>query len=732
MSTKGDPASLDAFFRPRSVAVVGASRDPASLGGSILHNLLARGFRGPVYPVNLAADHVQSVPAYASVSAIPGAVDLAVIVVPPGRVLDVIDDCGAKGVRAAVVITAGFAETGEAGRTLQDELVRRAERHHIRLVGPNCFGILNTDSAVRLHATFADTWPDAGDVAFSSQSGALGLVVLQHAAALGLGIRHFVSVGNKADVSGNDLLEYWEEDEGTRLILLYLENLGHPGRFMRLARRIGRRKPIVVVKSGRTEAGAAAARSHTGALAGLESAADALFAQAGIVRTDTLEDLFDTALVLSSQPIPAGRRVAILTNAGGPAIMAADACASFGLVLAEVGATTKECLRSFLPPEAALGNPVDMIASARAYDYEQALRLLLEDEGVDSVVVVYVPRVAGDAPGVADGLRRAAAGASKPVVTCFMGLRGIAAAQPALREARLPSFPFPEAAAKALAHAVRYGEWCRRPEEAAPSFDVDRDAARRVLGCVREAGAADRWLGVDEVSALLEAYGIPCARGVIARSAEAAAAAAETIAGPVAVKLVSRTLVHKSDVGGVHLGVRGPDEARAAYRAIEDELEARGRRTEMDGALVQEMVNGGVETFVGATRDPLYGPLLAFGIGGVQVEVWRDVVFRVHPLEPADAREMLEEIRGRALLDGVRGAAAVDRRALVDVILRLDRLVGDHPEVAEVDLNPLLARPAGAIVLDARVRVWGPPPDKIAAPRAGEAIFSVETIDSPA
>jgi acetyl coenzyme A synthetase (ADP forming)-like protein len=732
VSTKGDPASLDAFFRPRSIAVVGASRDPASLGGAILANLLARGFQGPLYPVNPAADHVQSVPAYASVSAVPGAVDLAVIVVPPARVLDVVDDCGAKGVRAAVVITAGFAETGEPGRALQDALVRRAERHHIRLVGPNCFGILNTDPAVRLHATFADTWPDAGDVAFSSQSGALGLVVLQHAAALGLGIHHFVSVGNKADVSGNDLLEYWEEDEGTRLILLYLENLGHPGRFMRLARRIGRRKPIVVVKSGRTEAGAVAARSHTGALAGLEAAADALFAQAGIVRTDTLEDLFDTALVLSSQPLPAGPRVAILTNAGGPAIMAADACASFGLALAAVGDGTRARLRAFLPAEAALGNPVDMIASARAYDYEQALRLLLADDGIDSVLVVYVPRVASDAPEVAEGLRRAAAGAGKPVVTCFMGLRGIAAVQPALRAARLPSFPFPEAAAKALAHAVRYGEWRRRPEEPTPSFDVDRDAARRVLGCVLEEGPGDRWLRADETAALLGAYGITCARGVVARSAEEAAAAARSVAGPVAVKLLSRTVVHKTDVGGVHLGVRGPDEARQAFLAIEAQLVAAGRRAEMDGVLVQEMVNGGVETFVGATRDPLYGPLLAFGIGGVQVEVWRDVVFRVHPLGPADARDMLEEIRGRALLDGVRGAPAADRGALVDVILRLDRLVGDHPEVAEVDLNPLLARPSGAIVLDARIHVAGAVAEKSADSRAGQAIFSAETIDSPA
>ncbi len=483
------------------------------------------------------------------------------------------------------------------------------------------------------------------------------------------------------------------------------------------------------MKSGRTEAGARAARSHTGALAGLDVAVDALFAQSGIVRTDTLAELFDTALLLANQPIPAGRRVAILTNAGGPGIMATDACEARGLELAPLAAETQEALRAFLPPEASVKNPVDMIASASAEAYEHALRLLLAEPSVDAVLVVFVPPQATMAPQVAQAIRRAAEGARKPVLTCFMGIHGIGDALPPLREGRLPSYPFPEDAAKALAHAVRYGAWRARPEGEPPRIEVDAKGARAVIEEALAAGEEGRWLRADEVRKVLGAYGLRVARTAFARTAEEAGQAAVDIGGRVAVKLASDTITHKSDVGGVRLGLRGPEETRRAFEAIADALERRGQRAEMAGVVVQEMVVGGLETFAGVIQDPAFGPLVGFGIGGVHVEVWRDVVFRVHPLTTADAHDMLGQIRGARLLDGLRGAPPADRAALADALLRLDRLVADHPEVREVDINPLVAFAPGngVVVVDARIRVARPGPQNAPSPPLRRANFSAET-----
>jgi len=692
--------TLDALFRPRSVAVIGASRQRGSIAGDVFHNLVSQGFAGPVYPVNPAAEAVQSVRAYPTLSAIPGAVDLAVLVVPRAQVLAAVDECGAKGVKALVVITAGFAETGAEGKALQDELLQRVRRHGMRLVGPNGLGLLSTST--KLNATFSPVWPPSGDVAFSSQSGALGVAILEHARELGLGIHHFVSVGNKADVSGNDLLEYWEKDPDVRVILLYLESLGNPRRFLEIARRVSRQKPILVVKSGRTEAGARAASSHTGSLAGLDVAVDALFGQAGVLRTDTIEELFDLALFLAHQPVPRGDRVAILTNAGGPGIMASDACESRRLVVPALAAATESGLRAFLPPEASVRNPVDMIASAPPEAYERGVRLLLDDPNVDSLIVLFVPPLPEGAGVVAEAIRQGATGAGKPVITCFMGFHGLGDA--ALRAARIPSYVFPEAAASALARAVQYGRWRARPEgRAALRGPVSASAAREVVA----RGARERWLAPAEVEAVLEAYGIPTPASGFARSPEAAAALATEIGFPVAVKLASETLTHKSDVGGVVLAVADEAGVRAAFAGILARLSVAGVASAMAGVVVQAMAPRGVETFVGMTQAANYGPLIAFGLGGVAVEVWKDVVFRVHPLTDVDAREMLDQIRGRALLDGFRGGPVADREALVDVLLRVSRLVGDLPEIRELDLNPLIARGPGQGVLavDARIRV---------------------------
>ncbi len=701
------PSSLDPLLRPTSVAVIGASRRRGTIGAEVFLNLIKVGFPGAIYPVNPGATVVQSVRAYASVELIPDPVDLAVLVVPAEQVLDAVESCGRKGVRALVVISAGFGETGPAGRALQEQLVRRVRELGLRMVGPNCLGVVNADPSVNLHATFAPTWPPFGNVAFSSQSGALGLAILDHARQLGVGISQFVSVGNAADVSAVDLIADWEHDPATRVILLYLESLGDPRRLLPLARRVARHKPIVVVKSGRTAAGARAASSHTGSLAGADVAVDALLGRAGILRTDTIEELFDVAMLLANQPVPRGRRVAILTNAGGPGIMASDACESRGLEVVPLQSATEAALAGFLPPEASVHNPVDMIASASAASYEQALALLLDDPGVDAVLVIFVTPIVTDPADVAAaivraGRRRTEAGrAPKTVVTCLMGTHGVPAALLSLREGRFPSYRFPEAAARALSVAARHGVWLNEPEGEIPELTGIEAAASTPL---RQVGAP-RWITPEEVEALMRAYGVPCPRTRVARSAEEAAAAAIALGGRVAVKLLSSSLVHKSDVGGVRLGVEGSG-AAAAWCDIAARLTELGHRDGMEGVTVSEMVPSGVELLVGATVDPVYGPMVAFGIGGVQVELWKDLVFRLAPLRDVDAAAMLDGIRARALLDGFRGSPPVNRAALQDLLLRVSRMMMDHPELVELDLNPVIALPDGKlVVVDARVRV---------------------------
>ena len=694
---------LDALFRPRSVAVIGASRKRGSIAGELFHNLLLSGFPGPIYPVNPAARSVQSVRAYPSILDIPDEVDLAVVVVPQRVAMKAVEDCAKKGVRGIVLITAGFAEVGPEGRALQQEIARVVRESGMRMLGPNCLGLLNTDPAVRLNATFAPTWPPTGSVAIASQSGALGISLLDYARNLGIGISMFASTGNKADISGNDLLEYWEGDDATRLIVLYLESFGNPVRFMEIARRVSKKKPILVVKSGRTAAGARAASSHTGALAGMEVAVDALLGQAGVIRADTMDELFLLAGLLTNQPVPQGNRVAILTNAGGLGIMASDACESRGLELPELSANTIESLHAFLPRAASIANPVDMLASASAEDYERSLQLLLRDERIDSVIVLFVPALVTEAADMARAVVRAASGNQKPVLVCPVGTHGVPEALRILREAKIPTYAFPEDAAVALTHAVRYGQWLKKPAGVVPELsDVSRERARAVLEG-RQAG----WLSADEVRALLEAYGIRMPRSRVVRSAGEAEEAARAFGGKVAVKLVSREILHKTEVGGVKLGLSTPEEASRAFDEIRAGLQARGLVDKMDGALVQEMITGGVETYVGSTEAPGFGMLVAFGIGGINVELWKDVVFRVHPLTDLDAREMLEQIRGRALLEGFRGMPPADKEALVSAILRVDRLVGDNPEIRELDINPLVALPPGegVVAIDARIRI---------------------------
>jgi acetyl coenzyme A synthetase (ADP forming)-like protein len=711
---------LDAVFRPRSVAVVGASGRAGSLGGVIFGNLLSKGFAGPVYPVHPHAAHVHSVRAYPSIEALPEAPDLAVIVVPAAQVAATVEACGARGVRAVVVISAGFKEIGGEGAAREAALVEIVRRHGMRMIGPNCLGVLNREEALRLDATFAPAWPPPGPVAFSSQSGALGLAILEYAQEIGIGISQFVSVGNKADVSGNDLLEYWERDPATRVILLYLESFGNPRRFLGIARRVGRDKPIIAVKSGRTGAGRRAAASHTGALAGADTAVDALCAQSGVVRTDTIEELFDVALLLAHQPAPRGNRVGIVTNAGGPGIMASDACETHGLEVPALHPDTVRALEEFLPAEASTRNPVDMIASATAESFERAVALVAADPNVDSVLVIFVPPVVTEADAVAAALVRGAAaaaarnaaggGAARTVLSCFMGARGV---PQALHAGGIPSYGFPESAAIALSKAVRWSRWralAPGVPVVPPGMDLARarQVVRRALARAGEPGASDPlWLRPEEVAEVLDAVGIRRPDAATGASAVQCAALADGIGYPVALKLVSDTIAHKTDVGGVALHLRSGPEVERAFTAMEQRLGHAGHGTAMRGALVQEMAGEGVDAFVGVTRDPTYGALVAFGLGGILVELLGDVVFRLAPLTDRDAREMVAGIRGARQLAGWRGVPPSDVPALEQVLLRVSHLVGAVPEIAEMDLNPLRVRAAGlgTSALDARIAV---------------------------
>ena len=695
--------AINAFFRPRSVAVIGASRQRGTIGAEVLHNLLAYGFNGPVLPVNPSAPVVQSIVAYPAVDDVPGPVDLGVIVVPRSAVLAVAEACGRKGVRALVVISAGFSEVGDEGVVRQQALVRTCREYGMRLIGPNCMGILNTDADVRLNATFAPQAPPAGRVAFMSQSGALGLSIIDNATSLGLGISTFVSIGNKADISGNDLIRYWEQDPHTDVILLYLESFGNPRKFSRIARRVGHAKPIVAVKSGRSAAGARASGSHTGALlAASDVTVDALFRQAGVIRTDRLEELFDVAALLASQPLPAGRRVAILTNAGGPGILCADACEADGLVIPALGSATQAALRAILPLEASVGNPVDMIASATAAQYQEAIGVIGRDPDIDAVVVIFIPplvtRPEDVARAIVNGARELAG--AKPVLTVFMQARGI---PDELRSSdlRLPAYAFPEDAASALARVARYAEWRATPVEPSARFtDIRRDEATAIVAAAL--GRQEGWLGSGDVWNLLECYGIPVLRQQVVEEVAEVATAAAGLGGPVALKAIAPGLVHKTEVGAVRLDLTATD-AAAAAREMTAHLEGAGLSP--SGFVVQQMASPGVEMIVGVVHDPQFGPVVACGAGGVLVELLKDVSVRLAPLSRRDAEEMVQALKSYPLLTGYRGSSAGDVASLVETILRTSAMVEDLPQIAELDLNPILVHTNGVTVVDARVRI---------------------------
>lgn len=697
------PGNLDFLLRPRSVAVIGASARPAGLGGRVTARLLQTGYLGRVFLVNPKPEPIQGIVPLTSVEQLPEGIDLGLVIVPRDAVLPTVGECCRRGMRGLVVITAGFREVDEEGRRLEEEVVAVCREHGVRMIGPNCMGVVNTHPGLCLDATFSPTPALPGPIGFISQSGALGVAVLNICHERNIGFSQFVSMGNKADIGENELIAAWADDPEVPVVTLYLESFKDPAGFLEIARAVARHKPVVVVKAGRTAAGARAASSHTGALAGADSGAEALLRQAGVIRVDGVEEMLDDAMVLSRCPLPRGPRVAVLTNAGGPGILAADALDMEGLVIATLLEQTQSRLRALLPREAAVGNPVDMIASAGPEQYGACLDLLLADPNVDAVVPVVVSPPAWDAVDVLRALKEAAQGHEKPVLTVFMV--GTDLARLAQVKDPPPVFRLPEAAARSLADVLSYARW-RETAGGLPAAvpEAGPHRARLLAPALRGGGG---YLPPEKTFQVLEAAGLPVAPWRAAAAAGEVLPAAREIGYPVVLKAVSPELVHKSDVGGVALNLAGDEALELALRRMEEALSHSGMEPGSWSYLVQAFRPGGREVIVGATRDPGYGPLVMFGLGGKYVEVFRDVQFGITPLERIDADRMVRSIRGLPLLTGTRGEQGVDLEPAVTALERVARLCREYPEIKELDINPLLLYPVAgeAVVVDARIRV---------------------------
>jgi len=686
-------ASLRPFFAPASLAVIGASHRRGSIGGELFRNVLAADFDGAAYPVNRDGEPVGGVRGYKSLAELPEVVDLVVICLPGQHVLGVAEEALGLGVKALCVISSGFAEIGGEGVERQERLLELVRAHGGRLVGPNCLGI--AIPPLGLNATFGPRPLPPGPIAFSSQSGALGLALLEKASERRLGFSAFVSIGNKADVSSNDLLEWWEDDSASEVVLLYLESFGNPGKFSRLARRVARRKPILALKAGTTGAGAKAASSHTAALASSDAAVEALFQQAGVLRARTLEELVDAAALLSRQPLPQGRRVGVLTNAGGLGILCADACETAGLELPEPGEETRAALAEILPAEASLANPVDMLGGSTEETYAKVIPLLLADRRLDALIALFVPPVVAGAEDVAAAIAQAAreSGSEKPVLAVVMSAEGtpqvlLAGDSPAA------SFDYPESAARALGLAAARSDWLRQPAGTVPTLDgTDRTAARQIIT------SGEGWLEPGQIRGLLEAYGVPLVAERLAASAEEAVAAARELGFPVVVKTATAG-AHKTERGGVALDLRDEEQVTAAVERIGAPV------------IVQAYVSGGAELLAGVVQDPVFGPLVAFGPGGVLAELIGAAGFRLAPLTDADARALVLGGKAGRLVRGFRGAPAANADVLVDLVHRLSLLAEDFPEIAELDLNPVLALPDRCVVVDARIRIAAAEPKR--------------------
>lgn len=696
---------LDKIMKPKSIAVVGASTKEHTIGSDIMKRLQEYNFNGKIYPVNPKGGIIEGLQAYTSVLEIPGEVDLAIIVVNAKFVLSTIDQCHEKGIKGLCIITAGSKETGAEGAESEKQLLAKVREYGMRCVGPNCLGVVNTHPDIRMDGCFAESLPERGNIGFVSQSGALGGGILNILKDLNLGFAQFISIGNQADVNAETALEYWENEADVEQILLYMESIQNPANFRKLASRISRKKPILALKAGRSAAGASAASSHTGSLAGADKAANALLAQSGVIREYSLKDLFATAKVFANCPIPKGNRVAIITNSGGPGIMATDAVCEHGMQMAKISDATKEKLRSFLPSAASVKNPIDMIASAPIEHYQQTLETVIADENVDMIITIYLPFLGLKDIDVAKALMEIKAkNPQKPVIGVFM-TKSEFFNKISDMDVNMPFFMYAEEAADGLNRLNQQRLWMERPEGKIPSFDVDYKKAQEIIA--KSVNEGRDQLTTRESIDVLDAYGIRVCKSGFAKSEDEAVTIADSIGYPVVMKMTSKTTSHKTDVGGVRVNIQSAEQLRAEYQDLISKLEEKGLLEGLEGVIIQEMVKGNREMVCGIATDPQYGPMMMFGLGGVFIEVMKDVTFRIAPLTDIDAKEMIKSVKAYKLLEGARGTKPAQMEQIEETLLRLSQLVHDFKFIDELDINPLLIseKTGEGIAVDGRIKV---------------------------
>lgn len=708
---------LDFIFYPKSTAVIGASRQAGSVGQSLLANLLGSRYQGIIFPVNPKAEGILGIKSYPRVLEIPDEVDLAVIVVPSLIVPAVLEECGEKGIKGAIIITAGFKEIGGEGAELERKMQEIICRHDITLVGPNCLGVINTDPRSSMNATFGTQMPKEGNIAFVSQSGALCVAVLDYAKEANIGFSKFISMGNKAGVAENELLRYLQSDPKTDVILMYLEDLVDGREFMTVAREITtsltRPKPIIALKAGRTLMGARAASSHTGSLAGSDKVYDAIFEQCGVMRVDTMEELFDYVKGFSSQPLPRGKNVAIVTNSGGPGILATDSCIRHGLNIAPLSRQTVKTLRKVLPQTASLHNPVDLVAEAQAEQYEATLKAVLKDKKVHSAIVILTPTAFTKVDQISASIVKVAKESMKPVVCCFLGIYDVSKGIEILEANGIPDYRFPESAARVLSEMTEFTRWLKRPQTGIKTYRVQRARAKEIIQSAKEEGRHS--LLEQEAYEFLQAYGFPVIKSTLVRNEREAAEEAEKIGFPVVMKIASPDVLHKFDYGGVKLDLENKEQVKRAYQEICESILRHKPDARIAGMMIEEMAPPGKEIILGMNRDAQFGPILMFGLGGIYVEALEDVSFRLAPIREYSAMMMINKTKTHKILEGFRGGPVYDIEAIADCLKRLSQLVVDFEEIQELDINPLLVyeKGKGCKIVDARIIIGDGSPGEL-------------------
>lgn len=696
---------LDRAFYPGSIAVIGASTKPGSLSYQLIHNLVSFGYKGSIYPVNPKASSVYSIPAYPVITSIKNNIDLAVLMVPKEMVLETIDDCYKKKIQSIVVITAGFKETGKEGAEREKLLLEKIRKYNMRLIGPNCMGIINTHPEVKMNCTFVQGTPLGGGIGFISQSGALGAAVLRTVQQNDIGLAQFISIGNKADISGNTVLEYWWHNDDIKVITLYLESFGNPRHFMELTREITKTKPIIAIKSARTKAGMKAASSHTGALASSDAVVDAFIEQSGVIRVNTTDEMFDIAKAFDMANLPGGSRVGILTNAGGPAILAVDECANWGLSVPELTVKTKNKLKKITPPEGSLHNPVDVLPPANASVYSEAAKIMLDDDNIDSLIVIVGPPLMLDTLEIAKAICSAVKDTKKTVMLVMMSQDDVIPHLKEVMPVHPPVYRFPEYAARAISRMYNYKKWKERPEGVYKVFDADKRTVKKIIQ--KYSKNEGTYLNSEDVSAVLKAYGMPIINSVYTHNTFDLIQISDKIKYPVVLKAVGKKLVHKSDMGGVEVDIHNTDELIRSAEKIIEKLKLHKAEHLLEKFMIQPYVQGGVETILGITTDEKAGHMIMFGLGGIFVEVFKDVNFKLVPVNDVEAASMIRSIKSYEMLKGVRGKKAVDLEYIEEAILRLSQLSSDFPEFKEIDLNPFVFfdEKEKCSILDARIRV---------------------------